>query len=183
MSAHDPRHPLEHFPPERFPLGPMPTPLALSPDERAAALDALRALPAELRAAVAGLDDAGLDTPYREGGWTVRQVVHHVADSHMNAHIRLKLALTEADPVIKPYEESLWAELPDSALVPAVSLDLLDALHTRLVPVFASVTDWARPWTHPASGRWTLDTLLAMYAWHGRHHTAQITGLRERLGG
>ena len=176
MSAPDPR-----YSPERYPLGPMPTPLSLSPAERAAALEALRTLPAELRAAVSGLDAAGLDTPYREGGWTVRQVVHHVADSHMNAHVRLKLALTETDPVIKPYEEHLWAELPDSALPPEVSLDLLDALHARLVPVFAGVTDWARPWTHPASGRWTLDTLLAMYAWHGRHHTAQITGLRGRL--
>lgn len=166
----------------RYPLGPMPTPLALSPAERAAALDALGTLPAELRAAVAGLDDAGLDTPYREGGWTVRQVVHHVADSHLNAYARLKLALTETNPVIKPYEEGLWAELPDSALAPGVSLDLLDALHTRLTRVFGGVGDWARPWTHPASGQWTLDTLLAMYAWHGRHHTAQITGLRARLG-
>lgn len=97
----------------RFPLGPMPQPLSLTPGERAAAVSGLRALPAELRAAVAGLDDRQLDTPYREGGWTVRQVVHHVADSHLNALIRLKLALTEDNPVVKAYEESLWADLPD----------------------------------------------------------------------
>ncbi|GHF49456.1 hypothetical protein HNQ07_002500 [Deinococcus metalli] len=167
----------------RYPIGPMPIHLSLSPEEREAALGAIRALPVELRAAAHGLDDAQLDTPYREGGWSVRQVVHHVADSHMNAYVRVKLALTEDNPTVKPYEEQLWAELPDSALPPALSLELLDGLHTRLVTVLGGVTDFAREWTHPAQGRtYTLDTLLGMYAWHGRHHVAHITGLRERQG-
>jgi uncharacterized damage-inducible protein DinB len=167
----------------RYPLGPMPTPLELSAQERETALNELRRLPHELRTAVAGLSNAQLDTPYREGGWTVRQVVHHVAESHMNALIRVKLALTEENPVIKPYEEDRWALLPDHQLPPEVSLTLLDALHARLLPVLEGVTDWSRPWTHPAQDRtYTLDSLLAMYAWHGRHHVAHISSLRERQG-
>ncbi len=167
----------------RYPLGPMPTPLELTPLERQAALRHLRDLPQELRAAVQGLTGAQLDTPYREGGWTVRQVVHHVAESHLNAFIRVKLALTEDNPVVKPYDEGLWAALPDAALPPEVSLSLVDALHARLPPVLDGVTDWSRPWTHPAQGRtYTLDTLLAMYAWHGRHHVAHISALRGRRG-
>lgn len=167
----------------RYPLGPMPTPLSLTPQERQDTLDAIRALPAELRAAVQGLDDPQLDTPYREGGWTLRQVVHHVADSHINAYVRVKLALTEENPTVKPYEEQLWAELPDSRLPVDLSLELLERLHTRLSAVLEDVTDFARPWTHPAQGRtFTLDTLLGMYAWHGRHHVAHVTGLRERQG-
>lgn len=166
----------------RYPLGPMPTPQHLSPGERRVALKALHDLPGQLRVAVAGLDDAALDTPYREGGWSVRQVVHHVADSHLNAYARLKLALTEANPVVKPYEEARWADLPDSALPPEVSLRLVEDLHTRLLAALDGVEDGSRPWTHPASGSWTLDTLLAMYAWHGAHHVAQITGLRRRQG-
>ncbi|MFC4424576.1 YfiT family bacillithiol transferase [Deinococcus navajonensis] len=167
----------------RYPLGPMPTPLSLSPQERTAALEAIGALPTELRAAVQGLADAALDTPYREGGWTVRQVVHHVADSHLNAYVRTKLALTEDNPGVKPYEEGLWAELPDAALPVEVSLRLVDALHERWGRVLAGVSDWGRPWSHPAQGRrYTLDTLLAMYAWHGRHHVAHITGLRRQEG-
>lgn len=169
----------------RYPLGPMPQPLTLTPQERAEALAALRALPGELRAAVAGLPDAGLDTPYREGGWTVRQVVHHVADSHMNAVVRLKLALTEDRPTIKPYEEGLWAELPDTRLPVEPTLGLLGGLHARWVAVLEGLTpeDWARGWVHPAQGRaYTVDTLAAMYAWHGRHHVAHITGLRGRRG-
>jgi hypothetical protein len=164
-------------PDRRYPTGPMPTPLTLTPQERAAAVAAIRALPAELRAAVADLGEARLDTPYREGGWTARQVVHHVADSHLNAYARLKLTLTELNPIIKPYEEHLWAELPDSRLPAEVSLTLLESLHTRIVTVLEGVTDadWARQWTHPAQGRtYTLDTLAAMYAWHGRHHTAHL---------
>jgi uncharacterized damage-inducible protein DinB len=161
----------------------MPTPLELTPPERQVALRHLRGLPQELRAAVQGLTDAQLDTPYRKGGWTVRQVVHHVADSHMNAFFRLKLALTEANPVVKPYDEGAWADLPDAALPPHISLGLLDALHARLLTVLDGVTDWSRPWTHPAQGRAsTLDTLLAMYAWHGRHHVAHIAALRGQRG-
>jgi len=147
------------------------------PEQRAQALAALHSLPAELRAAVEALPEAGLDTPYRKGGWTGRQVVHHVADSHLNAYARVKLALTEENPVIKPYEEGLWAELPDALLPVEVSLSLLEALHTRLVSVLESLgeSDWAREWTHPGAGKtFTLDTLLAMYAWHGRHHVAHL---------
>ncbi|WP_309572476.1 YfiT family bacillithiol transferase [Deinococcus sp.] len=167
----------------RHPIGPMPTPLTLTSAERADALAAVRALPAELRAATHGLSNAQLDTPYRESGWTLRQVVHHVADSHMNAYVRVKLALTEDSPTVKPYEEGLWAELPDKELPPGVSLELLEHLHTRLMAVLDGVTDFTRQWTHPAQGRtYTVDTLLGMYAWHGRHHVAHITGLRERQG-
>ena len=161
----------------------MPTPLELSVQERQIALEHLRCLPGELRATVAGLSNTQLDTPYHDGGWTVRQVVHHVAESHMNAFIRVKLALTEDKPTIKPYEEDRWAALPDCLLPPEVSLTLVDALHARLLPVLEDVTDWSRPWTHPGQGRtYTLDTLLAMYSWHGRHHAAHITGLRGREG-
>lgn len=169
----------------RYPLGPMPQPLTLTVEERADVLAAIRTLPDELRAAVADLSDPQLDTPYREGGWTVRQVVHHVADSHMNAVVRLKLALTEDRPTIKPYEEGLWAELADVRLPLDPSLMLLDGLHRRWVAVLESLTseDWAREWTHPAHGHtFTVDTLGAMYAWHGRHHVAHITGLRQRRG-
>lgn len=166
----------------RYPLGPMPTPLTLTPEERAQAIAAIRALPSELRAAVAGLSPEQLDTPYREGGWTVRQVVHHVTDSHMNAYVRTKLALTEENPIIKPYQEQLWAELPDSALDPELSLELLEPLHRRWLAVLESVKDWGRTWTHPENGPRTLDTTLAMYAWHGRHHVAHITELRKARG-
>ncbi|WP_343216653.1 YfiT family bacillithiol transferase [Deinococcus aestuarii] len=169
----------------RYPLGPMPQPLTLTPEERAEAVAAIRALPGELRGAALGLSASQLDTPYREGGWTVRQVVHHVADSHMNAVVRLKLALTEDRPTIKPYEEGLWAELADMRLPLEPSLDLLDGLHTRWAAVLASLTpeDWTREWTHPEHGHtFTVDTLGAMYAWHGRHHIAHVTGLRLRQG-
>lgn len=167
----------------RYPLGPMPLPQHLSTAERRAALDAIRALPAELCAAVAGLTGPQLDTPYRAGGWKVRQVVHHVADSHINAYVRVKLALTEENPTVKPYQEQFWAELPDAVLPPEVSLELLERLHQRWIMVLEGGNDWSRTWTHPAQGQtFTLDTLLAMYSWHGRHHTAHITGLRERLG-
>ncbi|ACO46840.1 YfiT family bacillithiol transferase [Deinococcus deserti] len=167
----------------RYPLGPMPTPLSLSEQERSGALAALGALPQALRASVEGLSDAQLDTPYREEGWTVRQVVHHVADSHLNAYVRTKLALTEDNPGVRPYDETLWAELPDARLPVGVSLDLLESLHRRWVASLEGVSDWGRPWTHPAQGRtYTLDTLLGMYAWHGRHHIAHVTGLRGRQG-
>ncbi|GAA5511336.1 putative metal-dependent hydrolase YfiT [Deinococcus carri] len=161
----------------QYPLGPMPQPLTLTPPERAAAIQAIRALPAELRVAVAGQPEALLDTPYRDGGWTVRQVVHHLADSHMNAVVRLKLALTEDSPTVKPYEEGEWAELPDMRLPLDPSLSLLDGLHTRWAALLEALTpgQWAREWTHPAQGRsFTVATLAAMYAWHGRHHLAHI---------
>lgn len=161
----------------RYPLGLMPQPLTLTPGERQAAIRIIRALPAELRATVSGQPDTVLDTPYRDGGWTVRQIVHHIADSHMNAVVRLKFALTETNPTVKPYEEGDWARLPDMALPVEPSLSLLDGLHARWVCVLDALTAeaWTREWTHPAQGRtYTVDTLAAMYAWHGRHHLAHI---------
>ncbi|MEK6570441.1 MAG: YfiT family bacillithiol transferase, partial [Bacteroidota bacterium] len=141
--------------------------------------------PANLRGAVRGLSDRQLDTPYRPGGWTVRQVVHHVPDSHLNAYIRFKLALTENEPTIKPYEQQLWAELPDARTGPIeMSLALLEALHKRWVLLLQSLnpSDFNRTFRHPELGLMTLDRTLALYAWHGRHHVAHITSLRERMG-
>ncbi|GBF07486.1 metal-dependent hydrolase [Deinococcus aerius] len=161
----------------RYPLGPMPQPLALTPGERQEATRAIRALPDELRQLVEGQPDTVLDTAYRDGGWTVRQVVHHIADSHMNAVVRLKLALTEANPTVKPYEEGDWARLPDMGLPVEPSLSLLAGLHARWTALLETLTPegWTREWTHPAQGRtYTVDTLAAMYAWHGRHHLAHI---------
>lgn len=142
-------------------------------------------LPQEMRAAVRGLSDSQLDTPYRDGGWTVRQVVHHVADSHMNSYVRFRLAVTEDDPVIRPYEEQLWAELADAKYDPVeISLTLLDVLHQRWVRMLSSLSEeqWQRAFVHPASGRTPLDKALGLYAWHGRHHVAHITSLRGRMG-
>jgi Mycothiol maleylpyruvate isomerase N-terminal domain. len=147
-------------------------------------IDDLERLPALLRKAVDGLDDAQLDTAYRPGGWTVRQVVHHLADSHMNAYVRIKLALTEDNPVVKPYDEARWAELPDSGLPVEPSLLLVDALHTRWTHLLRSLTpaDWAKTFVHPDSGTATVGRTIGFYAWHGKHHTAHITSLRERMG-
>jgi uncharacterized damage-inducible protein DinB len=168
----------------RYPIGPDVVPAATTASERAARVAAIASLPGELRAAVAGLGDAQLDTPYRPGGWTVRQVVHHVADSHANAYIRFKLALTEDDPTIKPYDENRWAALADTALPIEVSLRLVDSLHERWATVLRSVAaaDFARTYQHPERGPQTLDVALASYVWHGRHHTAHITALRAREG-
>ena len=168
----------------RFPIGKLDRKSSLSPDERRAALDAIAAAPARLRTAVRGLTDSQLDTPYRPEGWTVRQLVHHVADSHMNAYTRFRLALTEDNPTIKPYDEALWAELPDMRAMPVeVSLDLLDRLHERMVFLLRATpaAAFARPLTHPENGPMTIDALLNVYAWHGRHHTAHVTALRERM--
>ena len=168
----------------RYPIGPLGTPAPSTPAERSERIANITALPGRLRAAVHGLSDSQLDTPYRPGGWTVRQLVHHVADSHLNAVCRLKLALTEDNPTIKPYEEARWAELPDAALPVDVSLRLLDALHERWAVVLRALTpaDFARQWTHPEGGTRDLDFLVATYDWHGRHHTAHVTALRERMG-
>jgi uncharacterized damage-inducible protein DinB len=168
----------------RYPIGRMERKASLSADERRAAIDAIAAAPARLRTAVKGLSDAQLDTPYRPAGWTVRQLVHHVADSHMNAYTRVRLALTEENPTIKPYDEAKWAELSDARSLPiGVSLDLLDAIHDRLVSLLRAVPaqSFARTLTHPENGPMTLDTLLTIYSWHGRHHTAHVTSLRERM--
>ncbi len=157
----------------------------LTPEERAAAIAAIRATPAELRTALAGLSEEQLDTPYRPGGWTVRQVAHHVPDSHMNAYIRLKLALTEDRPRIKPYDQDGWSRLADTANTPVgVSLALLEALHVRWVELLCAMkpTEFERTLEHPELGEVTLDSVVGLYAWHGRHHVAHVTRLREREG-
>jgi uncharacterized damage-inducible protein DinB len=170
----------------RYPIGPFQLPAeTLSDKERAALIAQVAAAPEGLRAAATGLNDAQLDTPYREGGWTVRQLVHHVADSHMNGYIRVKFALTEDVPTIKAYDENMWVKLGDTPTTPiATSLHLLAALHERWANLFRSMTpaDFARTFRHPELGTLSLDKQLALYAWHGRHHTAHITSLRERMG-
>ena len=167
----------------RYPVGEFQSRDQLNPAERRELIDQIAAAPARLRDAARGLDERQLDTPYRDGGWTVRQVVHHVPDSHLNAYTRLKLALTEREPVIKPYDQSAWAMLPDSAQVPIeTSLVLLEKVHERFVTILRSMKEeeFARKLTHPEHGLMTLDWLVAMYAWHGRHHVAHITTLRDR---
>ena len=170
----------------RYPIGPFQRRDELSADERSAMIEGIAACPARMREAVAGLDDVQLDTPYRDGGWTVRQVVHHVPDSHLNAYVRLKLALTEETPAIRPYDESEWAKLADVQSTPVeVSLTLLDSLHARWVGLMRTLQpdDFRRTFKHPDhEGTQTLDWLVAMYAWHSRHHVAHITTLRERTG-
>ncbi|MFB3813435.1 MAG: YfiT family bacillithiol transferase [Terriglobales bacterium] len=169
----------------RYPIGKFEYKGVASAGERNMWIGDIADAPRDLRKAVEGLTAEQLDTPYRDGGWTVRQVVHHLPDSHLNAYVRLRLALTEDDPTIKPYEESRWAELQDARTAPAeVSLQLLDALHQRMVALMRSLDDaaWQRTFRHPEYGPFTLEKLLAMYAWHGRHHVAQIAGLRKRKG-
>jgi hypothetical protein len=170
----DPRYPVGDFDPS----GDVPH------SARASLIDTIAAMPRVMRAAVHGLTDAQLDTPYREGGWTVRQVVHHVPDSHANAYIRFRLALTENEPTIKVYNEALWAELPDARSAPvAPSLTLLDGLHARWVPLLREMSDqqYGRMLVHPERGRLSLGTMLRLYEWHCRHHAAHITRLRERM--
>jgi hypothetical protein len=165
----------------RYPIG-KPSESKLS---HAANIAAIAGLPLAMRAAVSGLSETQLETPYREGGWTVRQVVHHVADSHMNAYVRIRLALTEDWPAIKPYAEARWAELADAKTLPVeVSLRLLEALHERWAALLQSLgeADWARGYVHPENGRQTLDAVAALYSWHSRHHTAHVTELRRRMG-
>lgn len=171
----DPRYPIGRFEPRHV----------LTAEERRVLIDQIAAAPDRLRAAVRGLDDRQPDTPYREGGWTLRQVAHHVPDSHLNAYVRLKLALTENEPTIKPYDEARWAALPDSHQVPIeTSLQLLEALHVRWTTLLGSLApdDFRRKFNHPEHGLMTLDWLVSMYAWHGRHHVGHITSLRERMG-
>ena len=170
----------------RFPIGPFTYAGSPTAEERRRRIAQIERTPAELRAAARGLSAAQLDTPYRPGGWTVRQVVHHVPDSHLNAVIRFKLALTESSPTIKPYDEARWAELGDVAGTPIeVSLRLLDALHERWVVLLRSLApaEFERTLVHPErNATMTLDEVLALYAWHGPHHTAHITRLRARSG-
>ena len=170
---------------ERFPIGKYET-APFSAKQVADWLNDIRFLPQALETSILNLDAAQLETPYREGGWTVKQLVHHVADSHMNAYIRFKLGLTEDNPPIKPYEEKAWAELADVEALPInISLTLLHALHARWVTALASLSDaqWQRTVYHPEHKReMTLFFLLGMYAWHSRHHVAHVTALRERMG-
>jgi hypothetical protein len=167
----------------RYPVGRFRAPAASMPGIRAAHIETLRLLPERLRAAVGGLSEAQLDTPYRDGGWTIRQVVHHLADSHANSFIRFKLALTEDWPTIKPYDEAAWARLPDSRLPIDGSLVFIDALHARLVGLLQAMPeeDFQKGFVHPERGRMTLATNLALYEWHSRHHVAHITSLRQRM--
>lgn len=169
----------------RYPIGRFTRPASLDAPARRDAMRRLLATPAQLRLAVLGLDAGQLDTPYREGGWTVRQLVHHVADSHMNMYVRFKLGLTEERPTIKPYDENAWAQLADVAAVPVeLSLQALDAVHARLDAVLRPLDErqWARTIVHPENGEQRLDQLLALYAWHGEHHVAHVTALRARMG-
>ena len=170
----------------KYPLG-LPTkpegPLSVS--DRSALIDSIADFPRALRTAVKGLTNEQLDTPYRPDGWTVRQVVHHLADSHLNSYIRTRLALTEDTPTIRPYDEVEWAKLPDAAGAdPELSLTLLDALHTRWTVLFRALPPeaFSKEFVHPASGKQNLDVLLCIYEWHGRHHLAHITRLASRLG-
>lgn len=167
-----------------YPVGRFQPPAANTAATRAGQLETLRRLPEHLRAAVAGLNDAQLDTPYREGGWTVRQVVHHLADSHANSYVRFKLAMTEDWPTIKPYDEAAWAQLPDNRMAIEPSLRFVDGLHARWVAMLErmSEADFERGFNHPERGRMTLAGNLALYDWHSRHHTAHITNLRSRMG-
>ena len=166
----------------RYPVGRFAPPAIITPGERTNAITTLAELPEELRNAVDGLSFAQLGTPYREGGWTVRQVVHHVADSHMNALIRVKLSLTEDWPTVKPYDEAAWAKLHDVAAPVEWSLELVESLHARWVMLLQSLNDeqWKRGCNHPQNGPMTVELATLLYAWHSRHHVAHITHLRSR---
>ncbi|MDX1393793.1 MAG: bacillithiol transferase BstA [Gemmatimonadota bacterium] len=170
----------------RYPIGELRLPESpISRDTREAMIDTIAGTPAALRAAVAGLTEAQLDTPYRPDGWTVRQVVHHVVDSHVNSYCRFKLTITEEHPTIRTYREDLWGEQADARQADVeVSLRLLEALHERWTGWLRTLGDdqWARTFHHPEMGDLVLDQLLALYAWHGPHHVAHIAGLREREG-
>ena len=170
----DPRYPIGRFTPDATP----------TPEARTRNIAEIAALPQRFRNAVSGLSDTQLSIPYRDGGWTVRQLIHHVPDSHLNAYIRCKLALTEDSPTIKPYDQEAWANLADSALTPAeVSLSLLEAVHRRWVTLLRALTpdDFQRKFNHPETGVQSVDSTVAFYAWHGNHHLGHITALRERM--
>jgi uncharacterized damage-inducible protein DinB len=167
----DPRFPIGKFDPVSF-------------RSRSENIKSIAELPSRLTNAVAGLSENQLHTPYREGGWTLRQTVHHIADSHINSLCRLKLALTEDAPTIRPYHEERWAELPDSRMPVDVSLKIIEGVHSRWSSLLESMSeaDFQREFIHPDTGNWTLENMLALYAWHSRHHTAHITSTRERHG-
>jgi DinB superfamily len=169
----------------RYPIGKFSFPASVSLSDLAGLIADIEQAPAALRAAVAGLSAEQLDTPYRDGGWTVRQVTHHVPDSHMNAYVRYKLALTEDEPTIKPYAEDRWAQLADTQATPIeVSLTLLESLHERWAQLLHALRpeDWKRQFRHPDIGVVSLEKNLALYAWHGKHHVAHVTELKKRMG-
>lgn len=168
----------------RYPVGRFKRADTDTPENRMKHIETLRLLPERLRAAVDGLSDNQLDTPYRDGGWTVRQLVHHIADSHANCYVRFKLALTEDGPTIKPYDQAAWANLADSRMPIDVSLAMTAAVHARWVALLESFSeaDFQKGFNHPERGRQNLATALDLYDWHSRHHTAHITRLRERKG-
>jgi hypothetical protein len=170
----DPRYPIGRFQPQA----------AYTPSDREGFIRTLETFPAQFKAAFAGLEAAQLETPYREGGWTLRQLAHHVPDSHVNAYTRFKLALTEDHPTIKPYAEERWAELEDSRLPIDVSLTLLEAVHARWTRILRSMNDaqWARAYLHPVNGETRLDGALALYDWHARHHLGHVVALRTEQG-
>lgn len=167
---------------EVYPIGKAPLPDSFEPDAVRSAIHAIAQLPDELRGAVDGCRD--IDNPIRDGAWTIRALVHHVADSHLNAYVRTKLALTENEPTVRPYDEVAWSELPDSRMDVAVSLALLTSLHRRWVELLSSLSpaDLGRPWRPPAAELRPLWYLPLTYAWHGRHHTEQIRRAREFYG-
>jgi uncharacterized damage-inducible protein DinB len=169
----------------RYPTGKWGKVDGLDAAGRAGLIEHIAAVPTCLRAAIAGLDNTQLDTPYRSGGWTPRQIVHHLADSHLNAFARVKLGVTEDNPTIKAYDEKAWAETPDARLAPAeLSLSILDGVHARWALLLSALDDatFERTVEHPEQGTMTLGDVLQLYAWHGRHHTVQITALRSRMG-
>src|ERR1700723_3329623 len=168
----------------RYPIGKFTYEGLSTEEQKQKYINDIQQAPSNLRAAVKGLSDQQLDTPYRPGGWTVRQVTHHVPDSHLNAYVRFKLALTENEPTIKPYEQQLWAELADTKETPIeVSLALLDSLHDRWVRLLHAIKsdEWKRTFRHPELGVVSLERNLAIYAWHGKHHVAHVTELRKRM--
>jgi hypothetical protein len=166
----------------QYPVGKFMKPETISADDRTAAIATLAELPEQLRNAVEGLNSAQLNTPYREGGWTLRQLVHHVADSHMNAFIRARLALTEDWPTIKPYDQDEWAKLHDATAPVEWSLELVESLHARWGMMLRSLNEqqWKRGFRHPEAGPMTIEHATLLYAWHSRHHTAHITHLRAK---
>ena len=169
----------------RYPIGRLERPTAFSDTSRSAAIAAIASTPAALRRSVHGLNNSQIDTPYRPEGWTVRQLVHHLADSHLNAYVRTRLALTEDNPTIKPYDETLWAELADAKSAPIESsLQMLESMHERWVLLINSMepAHFSRTMNHPERGPMTLDLTIETYAWHGKHHVAHVTALRKREG-
>lgn len=169
----------------RYPVGKFERPKTITPQQRTEWINEIALLPERLRAALAGLSQEQLDTPYRDGGWTVRQLVHHIADSHTHSYIRCKFAAASENPTIMPYDEGVWSKFEDASQEdPAVSLQLLTALHTRWVRFLRSFDDagFARTLVHPENGPMDLNLMTALYAWHSRHHLAHITELRKRQG-